>query len=66
MAPAPKAHQEMVAAASRSIFTLTSPAEVTARWDEVAVVLTERFLKAAALMGSAKTDVLASIAFPKE
>ena len=63
LAPVPKAHQEMVAAAFRSIFTLTTPDDVTARWDEVAVMLTERFPKAAALMASAKTDVLAFTAF---
>ena len=51
LAPVPKASQEMVAAAFRSIFTLTTPAEVAQRWDEVAVTLTERFPKAAALMG---------------
>jgi putative transposase len=66
LAPVPKAHQEMVAAAFRSIFALTTPADVKARWDEVAVMLTERFPKAAALMESARTDVLAFTAFPKE
>lgn len=65
LAPVPKAHQEMVAAAFRSIFALTTPADVAARWDEVAVMLTERFPKAAALMHGAKTDVLAFSAFPK-
>lgn len=66
LAPVPKAHQEMVAAAFRSIFTLTTPADVKARWDEVAVMLTDRFPKAAALMDSARTDVLAFTAFPRE
>jgi putative transposase len=66
LAPVPKAHQEMVAAAFRSIFTLTIPADVTARWDEVAVTLAERFSKSAALMDSAKTDVLTFTAFPRE
>lgn len=66
MAPVPKAHQEMVAAAFRSIFTLTTPDDVKARWDEVATMLAERFPKAAALMDSARTDVLAFTAFPKE
>ena len=66
LAPVPKAHQEMVAAAFRSIFTLTTPDDVKARWDEVAVMLTERFPKAAALMDSANTDVLAFTAFPRE
>lgn len=66
LAPVPKASQEMVAAAFRSIFTLTTPAEVTARWDEVAVMLADRFPKAAALMDGAKFDVLAFSAFPRE
>jgi transposase-like protein len=65
LAPVPKAHQEMVAAAFRSIFALTTPADVAARWDEVAVMLADRFPKAAALMDDAKTDVLAFTAFPK-
>lgn len=56
----------MVAAAFRSIFTLTTPTDVAARWDEVAVMLADRFPKAAALMSSAKTDVLAFSAFPRE
>jgi putative transposase len=64
LGPVPKASQEMVAAAFRSIFTLTTPADVSTRWDEVAVMLTDRFPKAAALMNSAKTDVLAFTAFP--
>lgn len=65
LAPVPKAHQEMVAAAFRSIFALTTPTDVEARWDEVAVMLTDRFPKAAALMDGAKTDVLAFTAFPR-
>lgn len=66
LAPVPKAHTEMVAAAFRSIFTLTTPDDVAARWDEVATTLAERFPKAAALMDDAKTDVLAFTAFPRE
>jgi putative transposase len=66
LAPVPKASQEMVAAAFRSIFTLTTPDDITARWDEVAVMLADRFPKAATLMGSAKHDVLAFTAFPRE
>lgn len=66
LAPVPKASQEMVAAAFRSIFTLTTPADVKSRWDEVAVMLADRFPKAAALMDSANTDVLAFSAFPRE
>ena len=56
----------MVAAAFRSIFTMSTAAEIAARWDEVAGMLAERFPKAAALMDSAKTDVLAFSAFPRE
>ena len=61
----PKAHTEFVAAAFRSIFTLTNAADVSARWDEVENTLAERFPKAAALMRDAKTDVLAFSAFPR-
>jgi transposase-like protein len=66
LAPVPKAHQEMVAVAFRSIFTLTTPTEINTRWDEVAATLADRYPKAAALMDSAKTDVLAFSAFPRE
>ncbi|HWL44587.1 MAG TPA: IS256 family transposase [Ilumatobacter sp.] len=66
MAPVPKASQEMVGAAFRSIFTLTDPDDVAQRWDEVAVMLAERFPKAAALMDGARHDVLAFTAFPRE
>ncbi|MFN8022115.1 MAG: IS256 family transposase [Acidimicrobiales bacterium] len=66
LAPVPKASQEMVAAAFRSIFTRTTPADVNAHWDEVAAMLADRFPKAAALMDAAKTDVLAFSAFPRE
>src|SRR5690606_17187830 len=43
MATIPKAHAEFVAAAFRSIFTLTDPDAVSARWDEVESTLAERF-----------------------
>lgn len=66
LAPVPKAHQEMVAVAFRSVFTLTTPDDIKARWDEAAVMLTERFPKASALMDSARTDVSAFTAFPNE
>lgn len=52
-------------AAFRSILTLTTPADVAAPWDKVAVMVADRFPKAAALMDSAKTDVLAFTAFPR-
>ena len=40
--------------------------DLAARWDEVAVMLAERFPKAAALMDGAKFDVIAFTAFPRE
>jgi transposase-like protein len=61
----PKAHTEFVAAAFRSIFTLTDPDAVATRWDEVETTLAERFPKAAELMRHARTDVLAFRAFPR-
>ena len=64
LAVIPKAHQEMVSAAFRSIFALGTSEEVTARYDEVTDTLATRFPKAAALMASARTDVLAFTAFP--
>ena len=66
LATVPKGSQEMVAAAFRSIFTLTTPDDVKARWDEVADTLEARFPKAAELMRSTKHDVLAFTAFPRE
>lgn len=60
----PKAHQDMVSAAFRTIFALTDPAAVTARWDEVADTLEARHPKAAASMRDAKLDVLAFTQFP--
>ena len=66
LATVPTGSTEMVAAAFRSIFTLTTPDEVTARWDEVAAMLADRFPKAAELMDTAKLDLLAFTAFPKE
>jgi len=66
LATIPKGSQEMVAAAFRSIFTLTTADEVEARWAEVTTMLSDRFPKATALLDSAKTNVLAFCAFPRE
>jgi len=60
----PRAHQDMVSAAFRTIFALSDPAAVRARWDEVADTLQARFPKAAASMRDAKIDVLAFTQFP--
>ena len=66
LAVIPKAQQEFVAAAFRSIFAHTTAAEVEARYDEVAAMLAERFPKAAASLTDARVDVLAFSAFPVE
>ena len=61
----PRAHQQMVAAAFRSIFALTDPNEIEGRWDEVTDLLDGHgFTKAAGSMRSARSDVLAFRAFP--
>ena len=65
LATVPKSHMEFVAAAFRSIFALTDPAEVHVRYDEVADTLADRFPKAAESMHAARTDVLAFGAFPR-
>jgi transposase-like protein len=65
MANIPKGHQEMVSAAFRTIFAQVSPEEISVQWDHVAGMLTERFDKAAALMGRAKEEVLAFGTFPQ-
>ncbi len=65
LATVPRAQQEMVSAAFRSIFALGTAKEVTVRFDEVTDTLAERFPKAAESMRSARTDVLAFAPFPK-
>lgn len=66
LAKIPKAHTEMVAAAFRSIFALSDPAEIEARYDEVTDLLAGHgFAKAAESMRSARTDVLAFRTFPR-
>ncbi len=61
----PKGNQEMVAAASRTIFAQATTGEIATPWDHVRTMLAERFPKAAALTDSAKDEVLASSAFPR-
>jgi transposase-like protein len=62
----PKAHQDMVAALFRTVFAGIDADAVSAQWDHVRTTLAERWPKAAALMDSAKTEVLAFAAFPVE
>jgi putative transposase len=66
LALVPKAHQEMVSAAFRSIFALADPDDVRARYDEVTDTLESRFPKAAESLRDARTDVLAFASFPRE
>jgi putative transposase len=60
----PKAQQEMVEAALRSMFTQQSAATVEEQWDQVAAMLIGRFPRAAELMASAREDLLAFRHFP--
>jgi putative transposase len=45
----PKAHQEMVAAALRSVFAQQSKEAVLEQWEQVSTMLAAKFPKAAAL-----------------
>ena len=65
LALVPKGHQEMVAAAFRTIFAYATPDEVAAQWDHVRSTIAERFPKAAALMDGAKEEVLAFRSVPR-
>jgi len=62
----PKAHQDMVAALFRTVFAGIDTTTVNAQWDHVRGTLSERWPKAAQLMDSARTEVLAFTAFPVE
>lgn len=58
-------HVPPVMAAVKMIFAHTDPVEVAAQWDQVVDTLTSSFPKVAAMMESAKHDVLAFAAFPR-
>ena len=58
-------HVPPVMAAVKTIFAHTDPIEVAAQWDQVTDTFAGSFPQAAALMESAKHDVLAFTAFPK-
>ncbi len=53
----PKAQQEMLDAALRSVFTQQSTAAVEEQWVQVAAMLTAKFPKAAELMANAREEV---------
>lgn len=65
LALVPKANQEMVAAAFRTVFAQATQPEMVAQWDHVRATLDERFEKAARLMDGAKDEVLAFAGFPR-
>ncbi|MCS5694339.1 IS256 family transposase [Cyanobium sp. FGCU-6] len=62
----PKAQQEMVAAALRSMFAQQGRSAVEEQWDQVTAMLTAKFPKAAELMASAREEVLAFRHFPQQ
>lgn len=66
LATIPKAHQDMVAALFRTSFAGIDADGVNTQWDHVRATLADRWPKAAALMDSARPEVLAFTAFPVE
>jgi putative transposase len=66
LATVPKSQQEMVAAAFRTIFAYAEPAEMAKHYDDVMSTFAEHFPRASALMASAKEEILAFSAFPRE
>ena len=62
----PKAHQEMVAAALRSVFAQQSKEAALEQWDQVSAMLAAKFPRAAELMAEAREDVLAFRHFPPQ
>ena len=62
----PKAHQEMVAAALRSVFAQQSKEAVLEQWEQVSAMLAAKFPSAAELMVKASEDVLAFRHFPSQ
>lgn len=64
LAAVPKGHHEMVAAAFRTVFAQPDAAHVHEQWASIAVMLGRQHPKVAALMDTAREDVLAFTAFP--
>ena len=62
----PKAHQEMMAAALRSVFAQQSREVVVEQWEQVSAMLAAKFPRAAELMAEAREDVLAFRHFPSQ
>ena len=66
LARVPKGHQDVVAAALRTVFMHPNPVEIAAAWDRTADMLAGQFPKVKDLMDTAKPDVLAFTAFPAD
>ena len=64
LARVPKGHQDVVAAALRTVFVHPDPTEMAAAWDRTADMFARQFPKVKELMDTAKPDVLAFSAFP--
>jgi transposase-like protein len=65
LARVPKGHQDVVAAALRTVFVHPNPDEIAA-WDRTADMFARQFPKVKELMDTAKSDVLAFAAFPSD
>jgi len=65
LAHVPKAQADYVAAAFRTIFAQTKPADVHAAWDKTRDEFAARFPKLGPLMDEAKAEVLAFTGFPR-
>lgn len=65
LAHVPKAQADYVAAAFRTIFAQSNPAEVDAAWEKTRDEFAARFPKIGPLMDEAKAEVLAFTAFPR-
>jgi transposase-like protein len=66
LARVPKGHQDVVAAALRTVFVHPTPDDISAAWDRTAEMLARQFPKVTDLMNDAKPDVLAFSAFPSD
>ena len=66
LARVPKGHQDVVAAALRTVFVHPNPAEISAAWDRTADMFARQFPKVKELMDTAKGDVLAVRTYPPD
>ena len=66
LALVPKGMQALVAATIRTVFAQPTAAQAREQWRRVADGFRERFPRLAALLDEAESDVLASLAFPRE